>query len=78
MLWTLVLCGPGAPHEDIQPITWCNMNEPEVDHNGASKPDLSHHLSSEARARRPNPMKILWMLLAAQNKPGVVSLANGS
>jgi hypothetical protein len=38
-------------------------------------PDLSHHLSLEARDRTPNPMKALWKV--AQSRPHAVSLANG-
>ncbi|CCM00523.1 uncharacterized protein FIBRA_02557 [Fibroporia radiculosa] len=37
--------------------------------------DLSHHLSIEARARKPNPMKAIARL--ARRKPNMVSLANG-
>ncbi|KAI0672751.1 pyridoxal phosphate-dependent transferase [Trametes maxima] len=37
--------------------------------------DLSHHLSSEARMRKPNPMKAIWKL--TRRKPDMVSLANG-
>ncbi|KAH8106895.1 L-tyrosine:2-oxoglutarate aminotransferase [Cristinia sonorae] len=37
--------------------------------------DLSHHLSSEARIRRPNPMKAIWRL--ARRKADMISLANG-
>ncbi|KAI8982830.1 L-tyrosine:2-oxoglutarate aminotransferase [Trametes punicea] len=37
--------------------------------------DLSHHLSSEARMRKPNPMKAIWKL--TRRKPNMVSLANG-
>ncbi|KAI0929082.1 hypothetical protein AcV5_006446 [Taiwanofungus camphoratus] len=37
--------------------------------------DLAHHLSSEARARKPNPMKEIWKLI--KRKPNMVSLANG-
>lgn len=42
-----------------------------------SKPlDLSHHLSTEARERTPNPMKAIWKV--AQSRPGAISLANGA
>ncbi|PIL24415.1 hypothetical protein GSI_14169 [Ganoderma sinense ZZ0214-1] len=37
--------------------------------------DLMHHLSTEARLRKPNPMKAIWKL--TQRKPNMVSLANG-
>ncbi|KAI0332553.1 PLP-dependent transferase [Cubamyces sp. BRFM 1775] len=37
--------------------------------------DLSHHLSSEARLRKPNPMKAIWKL--TRRRPNMVSLANG-
>ena len=37
--------------------------------------DLSHHLSTEARLRKPNPMKQIWKL--TRRKPNMVSLANG-
>lgn len=37
--------------------------------------DLSHHLSAEARMRKPNPMKAIWKL--TRRKPNMVSLANG-
>ncbi|OCH88806.1 PLP-dependent transferase [Obba rivulosa] len=37
--------------------------------------DLSHHLCSEARVRKPNPMKAIWRL--TRRKPNMVSLANG-
>ncbi len=40
-----------------------------------SQVDLSHHLSSEARMRKPNPMKEIWKL--TRRKPNMVSLANG-
>ncbi|EMD37939.1 hypothetical protein CERSUDRAFT_152554 [Gelatoporia subvermispora B] len=38
--------------------------------------DLSHHLSSEAKARIANPMKSIWKLI--QQRPDVVMLANGA
>ena len=38
--------------------------------------DLSHHLSTEARMRKPNPMKAIWKL--TRRKPNMVSLANGT
>ncbi|KAH9924826.1 pyridoxal phosphate-dependent transferase [Amylocystis lapponica] len=37
--------------------------------------DLTKHLSSEARERKPNPMKDIWRL--TQRKPNALSLANG-
>ncbi|KAH9928518.1 L-tyrosine:2-oxoglutarate aminotransferase [Epithele typhae] len=37
--------------------------------------DLSHHLSTEARRRKPNPMKAIWKL--TRGRPNMVSLANG-
>ncbi|KAJ3012090.1 hypothetical protein NUW54_g1975 [Trametes sanguinea] len=37
--------------------------------------DLSHHLSSEAKMRKVNPMKAIWRL--TRRKPNMVSLANG-
>ncbi|TFY58221.1 hypothetical protein EVJ58_g6544 [Rhodofomes roseus] len=37
--------------------------------------DLSHHLSQEARLRKPNSMKEIWRL--ARRKPNMISLANG-
>lgn len=37
--------------------------------------DLSHHFSTEARLRQPNPMKAIWKL--TRRKPNMVSLANG-
>ncbi|KAH9923894.1 L-tyrosine:2-oxoglutarate aminotransferase [Fomitopsis serialis] len=37
--------------------------------------DLSHHLSAEARLRKPTAMKEIWRL--ASRKPNMVSLANG-
>ena len=37
--------------------------------------DLMHHLSTEARMRKPNPMKAIWKL--TRRKPNMVSLANG-
>ncbi|EPS95176.1 hypothetical protein FOMPIDRAFT_1054423 [Fomitopsis schrenkii] len=37
--------------------------------------DLSHHLSAEARLRKPNAMKQIWRL--ARRKPNMISLANG-
>ncbi|KAH9930640.1 L-tyrosine:2-oxoglutarate aminotransferase [Fomitopsis serialis] len=37
--------------------------------------DLSHHLSQEARLRKPNAMKQIWRL--ARRKPNMISLANG-
>lgn len=37
--------------------------------------DLMHHLSTEARLRKPNPMKAIWKL--TRRKPNMVSLANG-
>ncbi|KZT71375.1 PLP-dependent transferase [Daedalea quercina L-15889] len=37
--------------------------------------DLSHHLSVEARLRKPNAMKQIWRL--ARRKPNMISLANG-
>ncbi|OSD08382.1 L-tyrosine:2-oxoglutarate aminotransferase [Trametes coccinea BRFM310] len=40
-----------------------------------SSMDLSHHLSSEARMRKVNPMKAIWRL--TRRKPNMVSLANG-
>lgn len=38
--------------------------------------DLSHHLSAEARLRKPNAMKQIWRL--ARRKPNMISLANGT
>ncbi|EIN07053.1 L-tyrosine:2-oxoglutarate aminotransferase [Punctularia strigosozonata HHB-11173 SS5] len=49
--------------------------EPSFQSPSYSPPDLSHHLSIEARARLPNPMKAIWKV--AQGKPGAISLANG-
>ncbi|KAI0823558.1 L-tyrosine:2-oxoglutarate aminotransferase [Trametes gibbosa] len=43
--------------------------------NDIPQVDLSHHLSSEARMRKPNPMKAIWKL--TRRKPNMVSLANG-
>ncbi|KZT71215.1 L-tyrosine:2-oxoglutarate aminotransferase [Daedalea quercina L-15889] len=37
--------------------------------------DLSHHISAEARLRKPTAMKEIWRL--ASRKPNMVSLANG-
>lgn len=37
--------------------------------------DLSRHLSLEARARLPNPIKSIWK--AAQVKPGTINMGNG-
>ncbi|KAG6332903.1 hypothetical protein ID866_6190 [Astraeus odoratus] len=37
--------------------------------------DLSAHLSAEARARLPNPIKSIWK--AAQVKPGTINMGNG-
>ncbi|TBU50218.1 pyridoxal phosphate-dependent transferase [Dichomitus squalens] len=37
--------------------------------------DLTHHLSTEARLRKPNPMKEIWKL--TRRRPNMVSLANG-
>ncbi|KAI0371670.1 PLP-dependent transferase [Pilatotrama ljubarskyi] len=48
-------------------VSISSPNAPEV--------DLSHHLSSEARMRKPNPMKAIWKL--TRRKPNMVSLANG-
>ncbi|KIJ62494.1 hypothetical protein HYDPIDRAFT_114625 [Hydnomerulius pinastri MD-312] len=39
------------------------------------QPDLSRHLSAEARARLPNPIKSIWK--AAQVKPGTINMGNG-
>lgn len=41
----------------------------------AQPPDLSHHLSEETRARKPNAMKALWRV--AQRKPDMLSLGTG-
>ncbi|RDX46890.1 PLP-dependent transferase [Lentinus brumalis] len=41
----------------------------------ATPVDLSHHFSTEARLRQPNPMKAIWKL--TRRKPNMVSLANG-
>ncbi|KAI0780455.1 L-tyrosine:2-oxoglutarate aminotransferase [Trametes elegans] len=43
--------------------------------NAAAPVDLSHHLSTEARLRKHNPMKAIWKL--TRRKPNMVSLANG-
>lgn len=37
--------------------------------------DYSRHLSSEARARLPNPIKSIWK--AAQVKAGTINMGNG-
>ncbi|KAI0797535.1 L-tyrosine:2-oxoglutarate aminotransferase [Abortiporus biennis] len=37
--------------------------------------DLTHHLSSETRLRKANPMKAIWRL--TRRKPDMISLANG-
>lgn len=37
--------------------------------------DFSRHLSLEARARLPNPIKSIWK--AAQVKPGTINMGNG-
>lgn len=37
--------------------------------------DLSRHLSVEAKARLPNPIKAIWK--AAQVKPGTINMGNG-
>jgi len=37
--------------------------------------DLYRHLSLEARARLPNPIKSIWK--AAQVKPGTINMGNG-
>ncbi|KAL4064656.1 pyridoxal phosphate-dependent transferase [Scleroderma yunnanense] len=37
--------------------------------------DLSRHLSAEARARLPNPIKTIWKV--AQVKPGTINMGNG-
>ncbi|KAF8553076.1 PLP-dependent transferase, partial [Imleria badia] len=39
------------------------------------QPDLSRHLSAEARARLPNPIKSIWKV--AQVKPGTINMGNG-
>ena len=39
------------------------------------QPDLSRHLSAEARARLPNPIKAIWKV--AQVKPGTINMGNG-
>lgn len=38
--------------------------------------DLSHHLSLEARQRRPNAMKSLWKL--TKRKANMISLGTGT
>lgn len=49
---------------------------PHVERPGVSlKPDLSRHLSAEAKARLPNPIKSIWK--AAQVKPGTINMGNG-
>lgn len=53
---------------------------PSYDRAGAlpsksRQPDLSRHLSAEARARLPNPIKAIWK--AAQVKPGTINMGNG-
>jgi hypothetical protein len=39
------------------------------------QPDLSRHLSAEAKARLPNPIKSIWKV--AQVKPGTINMGNG-
>lgn len=38
-------------------------------------PDVARHLSAEARARLPNPIKSIWKV--AQVKPGTINMGNG-
>ncbi|KIJ69099.1 hypothetical protein HYDPIDRAFT_80783 [Hydnomerulius pinastri MD-312] len=40
-------------------------------------PDLSHHLSQEARERLANPMKEYWRLVASSGKPDIANMGNG-
>ncbi|KAH7920997.1 PLP-dependent transferase [Leucogyrophana mollusca] len=49
--------------------------ERHVTEAGLKRPDLSRHLSREARARLPNPIKSIWKV--AQVKPGTINMGNG-
>ncbi|KAH7911421.1 pyridoxal phosphate-dependent transferase [Hygrophoropsis aurantiaca] len=42
-----------------------------------SAPDLSHHLSKEARERLPNPMKDIWRRVVSSGRLDVANMANG-
>ncbi|KAI6094740.1 hypothetical protein EDD16DRAFT_804887 [Pisolithus croceorrhizus] len=52
-------------HERIDPINTLKKRQL----------DLSRHLSVEAKARLPNPIKAIWK--AAQVKPGTINMGNG-
>ncbi|KAH7921371.1 PLP-dependent transferase [Leucogyrophana mollusca] len=43
----------------------------------SSSPDLSHHLSGEARERLPNPMKVIWRRVNSSGRIDVANMANG-
>ncbi|KAH7889596.1 pyridoxal phosphate-dependent transferase [Phlebopus sp. FC_14] len=44
---------------------------------GDGRPDLTHHLSQEAKDRLPNPMKDIWQLVAESGQPDLANMANG-
>ena len=46
-----------------------------ISSTSSSSMDLSHHLSSETRLRKANPMKAIWRL--TRRKADMISLANG-